>query len=340
MFKILPGALLGWGLGSNDTSNIFGTAVANRIIKFSQAALITSVFVILGALLEGDKTFHTVGNLFVNLAYSDIFSITLGAAISVAVFTYMKLPISTSQALVGSILGIGFIKGEQLNTGKLIKIILCWITTPIGGFIIGFLLYLIIRWIFSKIKYGVGFYNNFVKFGIIIAGGFGAYSLGANNVGNVTGIYAVNTPNMFRDGLVLFNGFLMKIGIPSIPVGSFLSSTRFWGLLGGIFIAIGVYTYSKRVMITVGKKISSLDPLMALVAVLAESITIWIYTQIGVPVSTSQAIVGAVAGVGAVKSIRNIQFRMLGKIGLGWLFTPLSAAGVTILIHFIVRWIT
>ncbi len=303
LLKIFPGGFLGWGLGSNDTSNIFGTAVANRIIKFWLAALLTSIFVLLGSYLEGPKTFDTVGKLFAHLDHADVYAIALGAAISVLFFTYLKLPISTSQSLVGSILGVGLLKGQHLDLSRLTKIVICWITTPIGGFIIGFILYIIIRFIFSKLKYGLSFYNSFVKIGIIIVGSFGAYSLGANNVGNITGIYAIQMP--------------MGIG------------EKLWGLLGGIFIAIGVITYSRRVMETVGTKISNLDPLMALVAILAESITIWIYTQLRVPVSTSQAIVGAVAGVGAVKSLKNIDFKILGRIGIGWIMTPVAAGLLT-----------
>lgn len=307
LLKVFPGGFLGWGLGSNDTSNIFGTAVANRIVKFWLAATITSIFVIIGSYLEGPKTFVTVGKLFQKLSHPDVYAIALGAAVSVLIFTYLKLPISTSQALVGSILGVGLVKGQKLNLSRLVKIVICWVTTPIGGFIIGFILFIIIRYIFSKLKYGLNFYNTFVKVGILIVGSFGAYSLGANNVGNITGIYAIQMPM----------GLSMKM----------------WGLLGGIFIAFGVITYSKRVMETVGTKISDLDPLMALVAILAESITIWIYTQLRVPVSTSQAIVGAVAGVGAVKSIRNIDFKTLGRIGIGWIMTPIAAGVITVLIR-------
>jgi PiT family inorganic phosphate transporter len=309
LFRIIPGALLGWGLGANDTSNIFGTAVSNNIIKFTHAAIITSVFVLIGSYLEGPKTFDTIGNLFGQLTKNDIFAIALGAALAVAFFTYLSLPISTSQAVVGSILGVGFINGQQLDPYRLIKIVLCWITTPIGAFIIAFILYTLLEWVFTKIKYGITFYNNFIKIGIIISGIFGAYALGANNVGNITGIYAVQ----------------MDMGL----------SPKLWALIGGVSITIGVITYSKKVMVTVGKKITQMVPLMTLVAVMAESITMIIYTQIGVPVSTSQAIVGAVAGVGAVKGFSNVNFKSLGRIGIGWIMTPISAGIVSILVKVI-----
>lgn len=316
IFKILPGTFLGWGLGANNASNVFGTAVANNVIKFFHAAIIASIFVIIGAYLEGPKTFDTVGKL-ADIGNVDLMAITLGAAVSTAFFTYLKLPISTSQALVGSILGIGLIQGTDIELGGLLKIVICWVTTPVGAFIIGFILYSIIRWIFSKISYGMVFYNTFIKVGILVAGIMASYSLGANNVGNVVGVYAVHWK------------------LHNLPLG--LTSDRAWALIGGVSIAIGILTYSKRVMETVGKKITNMLPMMAFVSVLAESITMIIYTQLGVPVSTSQAIVGAVAGVGAVHGIATVNFKSLGKIALGWLMTPIASAIVTVAVFFILK---
>ena len=84
-------------------------------------------------------------------------------------------------------------------------------------------------------------------------------------------------------------------------------------------------------MISVGRRISLLDPFSALVVVLAEAITVYLYTQIGVPVSTSQAVVGAVAAIGLFKGIRTVNKKMLFFILLGWISTPLVAAGFSIL---------
>jgi PiT family inorganic phosphate transporter len=89
-------------------------------------------------------------------------------------------------------------------------------------------------------------------------------------------------------------------------------------------IALGTLTYSRRVMETVGKGIVPLDPFSALVAVLAEALSLHLFTQIGVPVSSSQAIVGAVVGVGLVGDVQTVSVKMLAKIGIGWIMTPVS----------------
>ena len=295
MIKLISGFFLGWALGSNDAANIFGTAVATRTIKFWTAAILTSIFVIIGAVLEGSGGMHTLGSLSTQTVNS-AFITSLAAAITVSLMTYFKLPVSTSQAVVGSIIGSGLVR-NSVNFTPLIKIFSAWIFTPIGA--------LIISIIFMKIysKYIENYINNIikldrmVKIGLVIAGIYGSYALGANNVANVTGVY-------------------VKTGLISPLQGA---------LIGGIAIASGVLTYSRNVMMTVGKRITELSSLNALIAVLAESTTVYIYAQIGIPVSTSQAIVGAVIGIGLVKGINLININTLKNILFGWLGTPTIA---------------
>jgi len=295
MFKLISGFFLGWALGSNDAANIFGTAVATRTIRFWTAAILTSIFVIVGAVLEGSGGMHTLGSLS-SQTVNSAFITSLAAAITVSLMTYLKLPVSTSQAVVGAIIGSGIVR-NTVNFRPLLKIFSAWIFTPIGA--------LIIAIIFMKIysKYIENYINNIikldriVKIGLVIAGIYGSYALGANNVANVTGVY-------------------VKTGLVTPLQGA---------LIGGIAIASGVLTYSRSVMMTVGKKITELTSLNALIAVLAESTTVYIYAQIGIPVSTSQAIVGAIIGIGLVKGVNLINKDTLKNILFGWLGTPTIA---------------
>jgi PiT family inorganic phosphate transporter len=86
------------------------------------------------------------------------------------------------------------------------------------------------------------------------------------------------------------------------------------------------------VMMTVGKGIAPLDPFSGVIAVITEALTLHIFTQIGVPVSSSQAIVGAVVGVGLVGDMRTVSHKMLARIAVGWLLTPVSAGALTYLL--------
>lgn len=295
---IIGGVYSGWALGANDSANVFGTSVASRAIKYRTAIVLTSIFVILGALLEGPKTMDTVSGLTVLSGWMPLIA-TLAAALTITLMTYVSVPASTSQAIIGALIGIGLANHNPSFKG-LTKVILCWIGTPIGAAIISFILYHMFGLIMNRIK-NVRIYDTLLKTLMYVAGCYGAYSLGANNVANTTGVF-VNQP--------------------------------FWGMIltkqqaaaiGGLSIALGALTYSRKVMETVGKKITPLSPYASFITMVAMAVTVHIYTFIGVPVSTSQAIVGTVIGVGLIKGLRAIRFKMVYMIALSWFLTPVTA---------------
>ena len=304
MWRVISGIFLGWTLGSNDSANIFGTGVAAKIIRYRTAIILISIFVILGSVLEGEKCFATVGDL-TNLTPESAFLAALAAGITMFIVTYLSLPCSTSQAIIGAVLGIGMVSGIP-DFSKLYKIVTCWILTPVSAAIIGFALYHLIGFFFQRYFVSPQKRSAFIFWGLVFAGCFGAYALGSNNVANVTGIY----------------------------VGSGLLTPFEATLIGGLSIASGVLTYSRNVMNTVGKKITYMDEYSAFIATLSEALTIEIFTQVGVPVSASQAIVGGVVGVGLVKSARAINKRTLMEIMIGWVSTPISAG---IISYFLVK---
>ncbi|MEA1871508.1 MAG: inorganic phosphate transporter, partial [Candidatus Bipolaricaulota bacterium] len=123
-----------------------------------------------------------------------------------------------------------------------------------------------------------------------------AFSLGANDVGNSVGPIA-------------------NLGIPFIWLA----------LLGGVALALGALTFGRRVVETVGGGITPLDPLSAFAAQLSAALAVHFFSRLGIPVSTSQAVVGAIVGVGLVKGMRAVQGRRVVEIAGGWVATPLTA---------------
>jgi len=295
MWKIISGIFLGWTLGSNDSANIFGTGVVAKIIRYRTAVILTSIFVILGALVEGEKCFATVGKL-THLTPESAFCAALAAGITMFFLTYLALPSSASQAIIGAILGVAILSGIP-DLSKAYKILACWILAPIAAVIISFVLYHLIGFFIARYMISPQKRSFFIFWGLIFAGCFGAYALGSNNVANVTGVY----------------------------VGAGLLTPFEGALIGSLSIASGVLTYSKKVMMTVGKEITPLDEYAAFIAALSGAITVEVFTQVGVPVSSSQAIVGGVAGVGLVKGARTVNKRTLTGIGIAWISTPISA---------------
>lgn len=295
MWRIASGIFMGWSLGSNDAANIFGIGVTSRLIRFRTATILLSIFVILGAYLEGPKCFGSLQKLG-DLVLNQAFICTFSAGLSVLFLTIMKIPASTSQAIVGAIIGAAILTSKP-NWLQFRTMALCWVMTPVGGAIIGYTLYVIVDHVVRRLKQSTRTIQRFLFFTMILAGCFGSYALGANNVANSTGVY-VNT------GLL---------------------DSRTGALIGGISIALGAATFSRKVMDTIGNRITIIGPQSAVIATLAHSLTIYLYAQIGVPVSSSQAIVGSVIGIGMVRGIKAVNLKILGAIALGWIITPVSA---------------
>jgi len=294
MWKVLSGVFLGWSLGANDSANIFGTGYATGLVKYRTAIWLTAVFVMIGAVLEGPKCMDVVGDLS-RLTSTDAFYCALAGAITMTALTILAIPASCSQAIIGAVVGAGILSGTA-DFSSLYKIVACWVFTPICALFTAYLLHRILGFVINKTITSLTKRSLLYSAGIIVAGCYGSYTLGANNVANVTGIY----------------------------VGSGVLLAEVAALIGGLSIAVGVLTYSRKVMETVGKGIVPLDPFSALVAVFAEALSLHLFTQIGVPVSSSQAIVGAVVGVGLVGDVQTVSVKMLARIGAGWIMTPVS----------------
>jgi PiT family inorganic phosphate transporter len=323
LFFITSGLFLGWSLGANDAGNVFGSAVGSRMITFRKAAIIASVFVILGAVIQGAGASHTLGKLGSVNAIGGSFTVALAAAITVYIMTKFALPVSTTQSIVGAIIGFNLFTGNPTDTNSLYQIVVTWISGPIIGAAFAILLYIALKKFKRAAKIHLIRFESYIKTGLVVVGAFGAYSLGANNIANVVGV------------------FIPSINMPPADFGLFiLSSNQQLFLLGGLAIAIGIMTYSKKVMETIGNNIFELSSEAALVVVLAQSIVLFVFSSSGlssifvtiglppipmVPVSSSQVIVGCILGIGLYKGAKNINFKILGEIALGWIATPVMS---------------
>lgn len=335
LFFLTSGLFLGWSLGANDASNIFGSAVGSKMVTFRKAAIIASVFVILGAVFQGAGASHTLGKLGSVNAIGGSFIVALAAAVTVYMMTRFALPVSTTQAIVGAIIGWNFFTGNTTDSATLSRIMVTWVSGPILGAIFAILLFILLK----KFKRSAGIhlvrFESYIKTGLILVGAFGAFSLGANNIANVMGVF-----------LPAFNLDDINLGI------IILNSNQQLFLLGGLAIALGIITYSKKVMETVGNNIFELSSEAALVVVLAQALVLFIFSSSGlsalivkmglppiplVPVSSSQVIIGSVLGIGLYKGARNINFKILGEIAIGWISTPIASGLLAFLSLFFMK---
>ena len=317
------GLFLGWALGANDAANVFGTAVGTRMVSWRNAAIICSIFVILGAVISGAGTSQTLGKLGAITALPGAFMTALSAGFSVFVMTKSGLPVSTSQAIVGAIIGWNFFSNQATDTSTLAKILSTWIICPLLAAVIAIVILKISKYFGRKVNLSLIRLDAYKRIALIFAGALGAYSLGANNIANVIGVFIPVQP------------------LAELKLGSFsFSSTQQLFLLGGLAIALGVCTYSKKVMLTVGSNLGQLSSTSALVAVISHSIVLFLFASQGleallsryglptiplVPVSSSQAVVGAIVGISILQGITAVKWNVLGKIIVGWIVTPIFA---------------
>jgi PiT family inorganic phosphate transporter len=279
------------------------------------------VFVIIGAVVSGAGASHTLGKLGAINELSGAFIVALAAAITVMWMTKAGLPVSTSQAIVGAIIGWNLFSDSYTDISSLLKILSTWIICPLLSAVIAALLFTLAKIFVRKIGVGLIRMDGYTRLALILAGAFGAYSLGANNIANVMGVFVPVAP------------------FPDLQFGQdfSVSSAQQLFLVGGLAIAVGVFTYSKRVMMTVGSELMTLTPLAAWVAVMSHSIVLFLFASERleqllanmslptiplVPVSSSQAVVGAVIGIGMLQGGREIQWPRIYGIVRGWVITP------------------
>jgi PiT family inorganic phosphate transporter len=232
MFAVFltSGLFLGWSLGANDAANVFGTAVGTRMISFKKAAIFCGIFVILGAVISGAGAAKTLGELGAVNAIAGAFVVALAAAVTVYWLTVLGYPVSTTQAIVGAIVGWDLFSGALIDYGALEKIVLSWVISPVLAAIFSALLYKAIAHLIKHVKVHMFRLDSLTRASLLLAGIAGAYSLGANNISNVVGIFVPISP--FADvsflGMFKLNGAqqLFFIGPSPLPWEHSLTERR------------------------------------------------------------------------------------------------------------------
>ncbi len=320
---ITSGLFLGWSLGANDAANLFGTAVGSKVISFKLAATIMSIFVVLGAVSSGSGASHTLGKLGAINTLPGAFVVALASGLTVLVMIKYGLRASTSQSIVGAIVGWNLFAANPTDINVLIKIMMTWFLCPMLAAIFSVIFYRLFKRSTRTLKANIFIRHYYIRVGLIIVGSFGAFSLGANNIANVMGV------------------FTNSIQLPPLDLFFFtLNNTQILFLIGSLAIAVGIFTYSKNAMMTLSNSIYKISPATALIVVLASSTVLFVFASEGlrdllislhlppiplVPASSSQAVVGAIIGIGIAKGDRNINLEKIKMISIGWVLTPLMS---------------
>ncbi len=308
---LVAGAYVGWNIGANDTANCIGPTVGCGLLPFKKAVILVAVFVVLGGLLQGKHVMETIGSGIINQKLNNVAVLVslICSGFIVSFATFFKIPTSTSQAIIGGVMGIGLAVGSKINYSTLYTIAGSWVLCPLLIMMISFFLFHLVNFILRNIKVSAMLIQNMLGRLAILASCYVAYSLGANHAGSAVG--------------PISNLHIME------PVALLA--------IGGFSIAIGAMTYGRKVTDTVGKGITPLDVQGAFVAQISSGFGIHLFSILGIPLSTSSAIVGAVVGVGLVKGAKSISRKTIFTILAGWALTPTFAAIASFFVYKLIQ---
>jgi PiT family inorganic phosphate transporter len=385
---------MAWAIGANDVANAMGTSLGSGAITIGGALVIAGVFEFAGAVLAGGHVTDTVRRGMLDmeivaqngelLLHGMLASLAAAATLLVAA-TFWGMPVSTTHAIVGAIVGF-----DAVAWGKVTQILLSWITSPLLGGLLAFLTFTLIRFLILDREHpmeNARRHGPFFFFFVFFTIGLVTLFKGLKNMGldydlagallrsallglvgagvgwvflrRVRGEPGENRDDEFASTERVFvvlqiltacavcfahgsNDVANAIGplaavvnvAQGAAVGSKAALTPWMLVVGGAGIVIGLATWGYRVMETVGRKITPLTPSRGFAAVLAVSTTIVLASRLGIPVSTTHIIVGAVLGVGLARGIAALDLRVVRNIVVSWVVTLPIAAMLSVFFYY------
>ncbi|MBX3548438.1 MAG: inorganic phosphate transporter [Xanthobacteraceae bacterium] len=305
--------------GLHDAANSIATIVSTRVLRPRYAVFWAAFFNFIAFLFFGLHVANTVGTGIVSAGIVDarvIFGALMGAITWNVVTWWAGIPSSSSHALIGGLVGAAVSKAGSIAIvwAGLLKTTAAIVLSPMTGFFLALMLVLLVSWIFVRASPrsvdGTFRYLQFVSASL--------YSLGhgGNDAQKTMGIIAV---------LLFSTGHLG--GEFHVP---------FWVVLScQFFMAFGTLLGGWRIVHTMGSKITRLTPMQGFCAETGGAITLFMATYLGVPVSTTHTITGAIVGVGAARRVSAVRWNVASNIVVAWIVTLPAAAAIAAAFYFL-----
>lgn len=296
--------------GFHDAANSIATVVSTRVLSPQRAVVWAAFFNFIAAFVLGTHVAKTLGKGLIDLSIvtNEVVLAGLVGAIFWNLFTwYYGLPVSSSHALIGGYAGAAVAKAgfKALLYSGWTKTLLFIVVAPLMGATLGLALMVAVTWIFRR-WHPFRLDQLFRRLQLVSAG---LYSLGhgGNDAQKTMGIIT---------GLLVASGQLQKFEVPLWVV-----------LISHAAIALGTLFGGWRIVKTMGSKITKLQPFGGFCAETSGAITLVMATLMGIPVSTTHTITGAIIGVGAARRTSAVKWGVAGRIVWAWVLTiPMSAA--------------
>ena len=295
--------------GMHDSANAIATVVSTRVLKPFQAVLWASFFNFVAFFIFKASVAATIGKGIISpdLIDNSVVFGALAGAISWNVITWLLgLPTSSSHALVGGIVGAGVAKGgmEAIVWHGLSATIYGIVISPFTGFVIAVLLMILMSWAF--VKANPAWADGMGRKMQLVSSALYSIGHGSNDAQKTAGVIAV---------LLYSNHVYKTFTVPN------------WAIFA-CYVTMGVGTMlgGWRIVHTMGSKITKLSPMQGACANLAGAITLFMATGLGVPVSTTHTITGAIIGAGTAKRASSVRWGLASSIVWAWIITMPAAA--------------
>ncbi len=296
--------------GLHDAANSIATIVSTRVLRPQHAVAWAAFFNFVAFLIFGAHVAQTVGTGIVSADIVDprvVFGALMGAIVWNIITWAMAIPSSSSHALIGGLVGAGVAKVgvKAIVWGGLAKTSAAIVLSPITGFLLAMLLFLIVSWLFVRYTpYAVDRMFRSLQF---VSASLYSIGHGGNDAQKTMGIITV---------LLYSQGYLS--GEFHVP---------FW-VMFSCYAAMGLGTLvgGWRIVRTMGSRITRLTPFQGFCAETGGAITLFAATELGIPVSTTHTITGCIIGVGAARRVSAVRWSVANSIVVAWIITiPASA---------------
>jgi len=289
--SVAMGLFLTWSVGVNTFGSTIGISLGSTRIQKQTAIIFSSIAAVLGVALLSNRVVDTVSrDLIAKLNISGLISVLIAIAIIATIISYRGIPISTTYAIIGALSGYILIAEIGINFSVLGKIISALFLSPFAALLIAFALFYLMKTFVLPKNSGIRKVETFeMKFFLpgFIALMILTFALGANSIGVVIGL--------------LGNEFSFPVLV----------------LIGSAGLILGIITWGSKTAQRLGVELADLSPSRGFVAMLSAGAIMIVFVSMGIPVSTTQTLIGAVVGVGLAR--KNVNARQALKVSLSWL---------------------
>ncbi len=309
--------------GFHDSANSIATIVSTRTLKPHWAVIWAAFFNFIAFLFFKLHVANTIGTGLINPGIVDkqlIFATLCGAIFWNLITWFYALPSSSSHALIGGLVGSALVKSgvHAINYPGISKVVASIVMSPLLGFVLGLILMYLVLWGFSRfIRHRVEKWFKQLQF---ISSAMLSLGHGANDAQKTMGIIAI----------LLFSSNLLH-GQFYVPL---------WVIITCNFVmALGTFLGGWRIVRTMGMRITKLKPINGSCAEIAGASTLFLATHLGIPVSTTHTIAGAIFGVGSTHTMSAVRWGLARRIVIAWVITLPAAGAVAAGIWLLMEWL-